>query len=767
MLTPAATGPRATYLEGIDKVTGRAKYTFDLVFPNMLVGKFLYAEYPRARIKRLDTAGAEAIPGVEAVVTHRDVPGEKIFGYIVKDQPVFAIDEVCFIGDVVAAVAAVDEETALQALQAIEVEYEPLPGIFDPIEAMGPEAIPARSDLTSNILAHIPILHGDVERGFVEAEVVVERTYRTAPVEQLFLETEGTVADWDGETLTIYTSGQHPHRDRIQLAEIMNLPANRVRVIYPYVGGGFGGKDEIHTQAHVALLAWKTGRPVKTVRSRSESFLTHVKRHALTTRYKIGAKKDGTLTAIDVEAVLEAGPYSNASVAVAGFAAEMSSGCYKVPHARIHAFAVATNNLNGGAMRGFGGPEIAFAQEQAIDVLAEKLGMDPLELRLKNGMEKGTLMPTGAYIYYDIGLKETIRKVAEVTDWTNRDRWLERHPGPHLRRGLGVASIWHGMSIGRNLMDSGRAAVEMAPDGTVLVLSSVSEIGSGSRTAAALIAAGELGIRAEDVKVALPDTDSTPDAGPTTASRILYIVGNAILQATTIIKQSLLEVASEALEAAAEDLVLAEGKISVRGAPERFIRIAEAARKAWERNKPLRGEGHFTCWQPPEPKAQFTYPLAHSVFMFATHVAQVLVNLETGQIQVETVWAVHDVGKAINMLGIEGQIHGGILQGVGTALMEELRLEEGRLLNASLESYLVPTSTDYPVIVPVVVEVPDPTGPYGAKGLGEATFTPVAAAIANAVADATGVRMWEIPMTPERVLAALEQGDGNRVISAV
>lgn len=750
--------PSITYVEGVEKVTGKAKYTFDLTLPGMLVGKFLYAEYPRARITRLDTSAAEAMTGVEAVVTHDDIPGEKIYGYITKDQPFFAIDEVSYIGDIVAAVAAIDEDTAEAALQAIEVEYEPLPGVFDPLEAMKPDAPLARGDLDSNVISHTQIDVGDVDKAFAEADLIVEHTYNTAFMDQLFLETEGTVATWDGVTLTVYTSGQSPHRDRIQIAEAMNLPANKVRVIYPYVGGGFGGKDELHTQTQVAVLAWKAGRPVKLVRSRGESLFTHVKRASFDTRYKTAAKADGTITAIDVEVVVDAGPYTNASLAVAGFAAEHASGSYKVENARINAYAVATNNLAGGAMRGFGGPEMAFAQEQNLDIVAEELGIDPIDIRLKNGMEKDTLMPTGAYVYNDIGLKETIEKAAEVTNWFERDEWLEREPAPHLRRGLGVATVLHGIGISPYLMDFADATVEMMPDGSAVLLSSTAEYGSGARTAQAIILANELGIRAEDVTVSLPDTHFTPDAGPTVASRSTYMVGNAILKAVKPIQQSLLEVASEELEVSQYDLLLSDGMVTVKGAPAGpSMSIKDAARIAWDSNKPLRGDGHAVMWEPPEHKAELTYPASHSIYSYTTQIAQVLVDVETGNITVERIWSAHDVGKVINRLGLEGQVDGGVLQGVGTAIMEELQIEEGRLISSSLESYLVPSVMDFPQVEPIIIEVPEPSGPYGAKGMAEAPLAPTAAAIANAVSNAIGVRTWAIPMTPERILKALDE----------
>lgn len=750
-------GSRATYIEGRSKVMGNCRYTFDLKLPDMLVGKVLYPDYPHARIKKLDISAAEAMPGVKAVVTHRDIPGEKIYGYLTKDQPVFAIDEVHYIGDMVAAVAAVDEETADAALKAIVVEYEPLPGIYHAVDAMKTGAPLARTDLQSNILAHIPILQGNPEKGFAEADVIVEHNYRTQCMDQFCMEPEGAIGDWDGETLTVYASGQYPHRDRFEIGEVLNLPLNRVRVIYPYVGGGFGAKDEVHVQFCAGLLAIKANRPVKIVRSRHESMSAHVKRQAIFIRYKTGAKKDGTITAIEATLIGDAGPYTNATSAVLGFAAEMSSGCYKIPNAKIDSYVVATNNQAGGAMRGFGGPEAAFAQEQNMDLLAEKLGMDPLELRIKNGMEKDTVMPTGAYIYNEIGLKETMRRAAEESNWFSRDEWLEREPAPGLRRGLGVASAWHGMGIGRDLLDHSIATVEMTPDGSVLLYSGTAEYGSGAHSTQAIIAADDLGVRLEDVKLVTPDTHVTPDAGVTSASRCTYMMGNAILQATAVIRKSLLDVAADKLEVEPDEIEMAQGQVWARQDPARILKTSALAQQAWHMNKQLRADGFFKMWQPENPKVKFNYPFPHSIFGYATQIVQVLVDTETGQVTLEKVWAAHDAGKVINMLGIEGQIDGGIVQAMGSTLMEELQQEEGRLMNGSLEGYVLPMAVNTPEIIPILIEVPEPTGPYGAKGVAEIVMTPVAPAIANAIFDATGVRPDQIPITAERMRALLSE----------
>jgi CO/xanthine dehydrogenase Mo-binding subunit len=748
-------GKSLTNIEGIEKLTGQARYVPDLVLPGMLVGKFLYSEYPRARIRRLDTSAAEAIPGVEAVVTHCDLTSEKVYGWLVKDQPIFAGDEVFCLSDIVAAVAAVDEDVAERAIQAIEVDYEPLPGILNPVDALKDGAPLARTDLENNVLIHHPIHHGDVDKGFAEADVIVEREYRTQFMDQVFLETEGALVDWDGDILTVYAGGQYAHRDQLHIAEALGLPANRVRVIYPHIGGAFGGKDELHVQIPVAMLAMKSNRPVKLIRTRSESLLCRGKRGPMLVRYKTGATKEGKLTAIEVEIVGDSGPYTSLSTAVMGFACEMSSGPYDVPNAKIDGYSVATNNILVGCMRGFGCPEVAFAGEQNMDLVAQELGMDPLEFRLKNGMQKGTTMAPGSHIYYEIGLKETMRQASEATDWSNRESWLDREPAPHLRRGLGIASIWHGMGIGRNLVDHTAMNLEMAPDGSVTVFTGLADIGQGGHTVHAMMAAEALGIQPEDVRVAPVDTQGSPDGGTTTASRAAYMGGRAILEAAKPIRQTLLELAAEKTEIPLE--VLSLRKRHVYADEEKLnLTVAELAMMAWNRNKRLQGQGFVSMWHPEKPVVPFNYPIPHSIFLYATHIAQVLVDTETGQVKVEKLWAAHDVGHSVNPLGIEGQVDGGVVQGVGYALMEELRIERGRLTNPSLESYVLPRATDIPEVEYIIVEVPEPSGPYGVKGVGEATLNPVAAAIANAVADATGVRTYEIPMTPERVLDALE-----------
>jgi CO/xanthine dehydrogenase Mo-binding subunit len=739
----------------LDKVTGDCLFTSDLNFPDTLVAKGLYPPHARARIIRLDTSAAEKIPGVLAVATHHDLSGSKRFGAEIEDQPVFAIDEICYIGDMVAAVAAVDEATAQLGLQAINVEYEPIPGIFDPVAAIEADAILARADLESNILAHHPITHGDVENAFNEAAAKISGTFRTQCMEHLFLETESVIANWDGSQLTLYVSGQHPHGDQRFVASALGLSDDQVRVIYPYVGGGFGGKEDMHIQIHTASLAIKAGRPVKMVRTRDESFFTHTKRPAIETRVELSAEADGTLSGIRLQIVGDSGPYTNLSSFVMQFAAEMGCGPYKIPNAQIDSYCVATNNLMTGAFRGFGGPEVAYATEQAVDMLAAELGIDPLELRRKNAMEKGTLMPTGALIAAEIGLKDTIIQAAEAAHWADRAEWLDKAPAPHLRRGIGMASIYHESAMGRKYEDSAGAIVEVNANGTVLVYSGSAELGQGAFTTQSVIAAKVLGVDPNDVEIVMPDTDVTLDASVTSSSRATYMVGNAVLDAAQKVRAELQEVAAMLLEVDADEIEFGEGCAWSRNEPQTTLDLARIASDAILSGRTLKKDGSFRMWHAPGLPEGVEFPYPHNVFSYATQIAQVLVDTGTGHVVVEKIWAAHDVGKAINWEGIKGQIDGGVMMGVGTALSEHLIQKDGHLVNTSLSGYIAPMVTEIPEIDYIIIEVPEPTGPFGARGVGEPATSPVAPAIANAVADALGVRLNEIPMTPDRVWSAI------------
>ncbi|HEX9091263.1 MAG TPA: xanthine dehydrogenase family protein molybdopterin-binding subunit, partial [Anaerolineales bacterium] len=471
-------GKNANAVGGLDMVQGQARYCADLKIPGMLVGKLLYSQHPCARIKKLDVSKAQGIPGVITVLTYKDVPGKNSYLYVYDDQPLLVSDTVRYQGDIVAAVAAEDEEAALSALDAIEVEYELLPGVFDPIEAMKPDSPRVWPD-KENVAAHIVEEQGDINAAFKQADVIIENTYTTQLVEHAFLETEAALAymDEDG-TVVVYSSTQAPHSDRKQIARALTLPETRVRVIVPYVGGAFGGKMEASVQIHAALLAYKTRRPVRIQRTRAESILTHVKRHPMILHYRTGATNEGLLTAVKFEVISDTGPYINSGEEVLGSSVALGFGPYNVPNTRAEGFLVLTNNPICGAMRGFGLPQVNFAYEQQMDELANRLGMDPAEIRLRNGMENGSRLPGGPVVMDGRGMKGSINEALRISRWGYHD-FVERQPEAHLRRGWGIGCSLYSTGYGAGAPDSAGASLDMATDGSVLLRTGAADMGQG------------------------------------------------------------------------------------------------------------------------------------------------------------------------------------------------------------------------------------------------------------------------------------------------
>ncbi|MCH7820929.1 MAG: xanthine dehydrogenase family protein [Proteobacteria bacterium] len=731
-------------------VTGKARYCPDIELPGLLCGKLLYSPYARARVVKLDVGKARKIPGVFAVITHADIPGENSYLYAVPDQPLLVVDEVRFQGDAVAAVAAVDERTADAALAAIEVEYEELPGIFDPLEAMQPGAdqiVPGED----NVMMRQTFRAGDVEAAIASADIVIENTYRTQWAEQAFLETEGGVGLVDSEGgITVYSSCQAPHRDRMQIARALAMPESKVRVITPYIGGAFGAKDEAHVQIHAGLLAHAAQRPVHLIRERRESMLTHVKRHPFIVEYTTAATKDGKLVAVKARAIADAGPYTNATHEVLNKFGEFIGGPYKVQNLEVEKIGVRTNNPITGAFRGFGAPQAAFVYESQMDDLARKLGMDPLEIRLANGVETGTKMYTGVVIREGSAMKASLRKAAAMIDWEHRDQ-IERRPAPHLRRGVGMATILKGSGLGRGLADHAGVVLQMHRDGSVVLQSGAADMGQGIITVMAQLAAERLGVPMADIRVVRADTSKAPDAGPSCASRQAMVSGNAVLEAADTIRDTLLTMAAGKMKIDKDRLDLKAGYLTVDGEPHEMS-VKDLALRCSNWGKPLRAESLVHFEYPTEfPKNGYRF--SQEVFQFCTQIAQVLVDCETGQVTVERLIAVHDAGKMINPGGVFGQIEGGVAQGIGYALSEELIVKEGRTQNPSLENYVIPMAFDMPEMEMVVLEIPEPSGaPLGAKGIAESPIIPTAPAIRNAILDAIDRPLYELPMTAERVL---------------
>lgn len=745
-------GQPAPSVQSDQILTGRARFTADLDRPGTLIGKLLYSPYACARITRLDVTKARGLPGVVSVLTYQDIPGENTYLYFEKDQPLLAVDRINYQGDAVAAVAAETEEIAKLALAAIEVDYEPLVGIHDPIEAMKPEALPVLPGF-DNVASHHVFKLGDLETGFTQADVIVENVYQTQLIEHAYLETEGALAyvESDG-TVVVVASNQAPHRDRSQIARSLAIPENKVRVITPFVGGAFGAKDEAHVQIHAALLASATGKPVKIIQTREDSFRTHVKRHGITIHYRSGAKKDGKLTAVQIEMIGDTGPYSGAGPFILGFGASVANGPYYVPNARIDARAIRTNNLICGAMRGFGAPQVCMAYEAQMDALAKELSIDPLEIRLRNAVESGQVVPSGGTIREAGGMKACLLEATRISGWEKRGK-ISRQPSRHQRRGWGIGSTWFVIGLGRG-KDNAVANVDMAPDGTVLIRTGAVEMGQGVNSVLAGIAAETLGVELANVRLVGPDTDHTSDAGPTIASRQTFVSGNAVLNATTVIRKNLLETAVEMTGLDKSILDLRHGKLYAEG-EEINITIAALAAKTHLANRQMNVNGFYAMEFPQEFKDKGNY-FGVGPSSFGTNVAQVLVDIETGEVKVERLVMVHNAGRIINYGGAYGQMMGAAIMGLGYALMEELLVDKGVLLNGSLEAYMIPTSMDTPQVEVKLLEIPEPFGPFGAVGLGEPSITPVAPAILNAVSDAIGVHLNRIPITPERILEALE-----------
>jgi len=746
-------GKKLAAVGGQDVVTGKAKYSPDLELPKMLVGKLLYSPHACARIIELDVSKARELDGVAAVLTAEDIPGENSYLYWYPDQPLLVSDQIRYNGDAVAIVAAENEEIATAALDAIRVVYEPLEGVFDPEQALN-QGTRRVWDEKENLHSHYISEWGDVELGFAQADVIIENTYSTHYQEHAMLETESAVAyiDHDG-TIVVYASTQAPHRDQIQIARALNIPEVMVREITPRIGGAFGAKDEANVQIYAALLTYATQRPVKIIRSREESIRTHVKRHPAKIKYRTGATIEGKLTAVHMVAYGDTGPYVNAGEEVMMTMSAYGAGPYYVPHARSEAYTVLTNNPICGAFRGFGVPQVTFAFERQMDELANRLRMDPLDIRLLNCIKTGQQFQPKAVVRMGDGLRACLEKASQLSGWKERIK-ISREPEPNLKRGWGVATSFHKVGFDKNVSDHSSAAVNMAQDGSVVVRTGASDMGQGAHTVFAQIVAEHLGLKPEHVKVIRPDTTMAGDAGASVASRVTVFSGNALIKAAETIRQTLLDIVVEETGADPELIILRNGYAYIEG-EQINLRIADLAAKAYERNLPMQASGFYSMDFPEAEMPDGSSGYQHIV-CYGAHVAQVLVDIETGQVTVEKIIAVHDVGQVINPKGLRGQIEGGVSMGLGYALMEELHVDQGIIQNTSLESYLIPTALDIPQIIVDVVELPEDETPYGAKSVGEPPTNITPSAIANAVADAIGKPINYLPISPESVLVAIK-----------
>ncbi len=744
------------------KVTGAARYADDYVFPGMLHGATLRAAFPHARIVSLDTGSASAFPGVRAVLTYRDVPGANRHGIVYQDWPVLCQAKVRYMGDAVAVVAADTPEIATRALELIQVEYEPLPVVDGPESARRPDAPlvhPDRKD--GNLLEHIQVRCGDVIEGFSQADVIVEREYRTPIYEHMFMEPECSIGvpagyDADHRKLTVYAGSQIPYADRDQIASALNLRPEHVRVIGTTIGGGFGGKEDIAGQIHAALLAQVTNRPVKILYSRAESMLVHPKRHATIIRIRTGARWDGTLTAVEAELLGDAGAYASLSTKVLTRATTHATGPYEVPHVKIDCYAMYTNNPPAGAFRGFGVTQSAFAVESNMDILAAELGLDPFELRRTNALRTGSTTATGQELTESVGLLDCL-------DWVeNRVNALQAdHPEP-TRSGekvaWGMAAAFKNTGLGGGADDAAAAEIEVYPDGSAEIRSSSADMGQGLDTVVAQCTAEELGLPLSRVRVRLSDTDLTPDGGPTTASRQTFVTGNAARLAARHIRDRLAQAAARVWGTSPDRIQFAEGQLTAEGGPSgsafpggpvQTVSLGQAVR--WLQDQGLPTHLAVRYQAPP------TRPLGqggdmHFAYSFGVQAAQVSVDTVTGRVKVLRMVTATDAGRAINPQALVGQIEGSLLMGIGTALTEEYRMEHGVPQTRRWADYQTPLIQQMPEMEVRLIEHPASAGPYGAKGVGELPSIPTAAAICNAIYQATGIRVYKLPVVPEGLM---------------
>jgi selenium-dependent xanthine dehydrogenase len=730
------------------KATGEAVFAADLYFEGMLHGKVLRSRYPHARALRVDASKAKALPGVVAVLTADDVPGARNHGLLRNDWPVLAYDKVRYVGDATALVAAETEQIAEAALELIEVDYETLPVVASAEAALAEDAPLIHEE--GNVLKHLTFQRGDVEAAFAQADIVIENEYRTSAGDHSFLEPEAGVATVDGEgNVTVYAGSQIPFDDQRQIAASLALPPEKVRVVQTKVGGAFGGKEDIHTQIHVALLAQATGRPVKLVFTRQESMIVHPKRHATVIRLKTGATKAGKLLAVQAHIVGDTGAYASLGEPVMTRTATHASGPYEVRNFKVDCYAVHTNNPPAGAYRGFGVPQATFASETQMDILAEKLGVSPFELRRINALKVGATTATGQTLRESVGLLECLERVeSQIPNLESRISNLQS------RRGWGLACAYKNVGLGGGLADSAGAEVELLDDGWAIVRAGAAEVGQGLVGVLAQMVVEELGVDYGKVEVILGDTGQCLDGGATTASRQTYVTGNAVRYAARQVRQALAGAVAEELDAAPDTLVFQEERVSRPDG--RSISLVEAIALARREGRSLDASHVYTPSK--------TVPLEeegdkHFAYGYAAQAAQIEVDITSGEVKVLKVIAAHDVGRAINPMAVEGQLEGGVIMGLGYALTEEFRVEEGRVLSDSLAKYKVPRIHQIPEIVPIIVEHETADGPYGAKGVGEITSIPTTAAITNAIYAACGARIFSLPATPTRILAALEGGN--------
>ncbi len=745
----------------IDKVKGSLHYAADWRLPGMLHGRVVRSQLPSARITGIDVAAARALPGVAAVITAADVPSNRIvelasggLAELEVTMPVLAGDRVRYLGEPVAVVAAETPQAADAAAELVAVDYQELPGVFD-VEAARADGAPAVHEV-GNTLVTWRIQCGDAAAALAAADVVVEGEYRTQPAEHAYLEPEAGVGWVENGVLTLRVSTQVIEH-AATIARILQVPQSKVRVIAAYMGGGFGGKEDMTVEPYLALLVWHTRRPVRMIWDRQESLVASTKRHPFLMRYRTGASSEGTITAQQVEILGDAGAYPNLSPRVLFAAAACACGPYRVPHATITSSAVFTNNVPSSAFRGFGAMQVVLGYESQMDLLAERLGMSRTEVRERNFLAKGDQLPTGERLDTCVEASQTMRRALALLGEPARPS------GPRKRVGRGIGCNRH--PYGRTIWFRDRASawLSLQADGTLLIRCGITDLGAGQAASLCQIASEVLGVPLGDISIYIGDSALNPPAGGTFATRQLYMSGNAVLHTARELRERISPVAAGLLGVPAEDLEFAAGRVA-SGSGSVSVTLAELATACEQR---AISTAQLSTWRAvsgsfdPRTGQGGTFP----DYTYGTHAAEVEVDTETGQVTVLRYAACHDVGRAINPMRVEGQIQGGAMQGLGYALTEDVAIEDGYVQAALFANYLIPNAQDFPDVLVDVIESGEGKGPLGARGIGEPPIGNVAAAIAGAIQDAIGVRPSRLPMTPEQVLGLLDgSGSGHRAV---
>lgn len=725
-------GQNITRLDAVGKVTGETLYPGDINLDGQLWMKLRFSDRAHARILSIDTHDAEAVPGVVRIFTAKDIPQNE-YGLVMKDQPVLCgpgsvsavpdADIVRCYADCVAVVVAETEAIAAQAARLINITYEDLPAVFDPVAAMEPDAPQIHGSYPQNILCHYRIRKGDMAAGWAQADVVVEGEYHTGYQEHAYLQPEAGLGYIDDEgRVTVVVAGQWVHEDQEQIAHALNLPEDQIRVIYPAIGGAFGGREDMSVQIVLALAAYHLRRPVKIQWSREESILYHHKRHPISIRAKWGATKDGKVVAAEATIIGDAGPYNYTTTKVMGNANLTCTGPYEIPNIHLDTYGIVTNNIPTGAFRGFGGPQGAFAAEGQMNKLAEALGIDPVEIRARNVFQEGSILSVGTPLPKGVSIPQVVEAAARESYWVQNGSWkrqdLEQPRNPALRRGVGFAAGFKNIGFSFGFPEQNWATIELHGKGEieqVILRQAGAEVGQGAHTVFAQMAAEAVGVPFEKVHLVSHDTAETHTSGSASASRLTFMAGNAIRGA-----------ASKALEMWQNEERPAIATYQYRPPP-------------------------TTPYDPETGRSEPNF-----AYGYVAQAVEVEVDIETGQIHIVRVVSANDVGHAVNPMLIQGQVEGCVVQAQGYAIMENLVSVEGRIRNPYLSTYLIPTILDIPTEVKsVILEYPDPIGPWGARGMGEMPYLPLAAAISAAIHDATGVWIDSIPLTPERVVAAL------------